>query len=105
MDIDEINSFLDFEYERIKKLYGKTDKELTYPMMCKIVEEVGELSGEVLSLNSYQRKDKLHDNHEEDVKKELADVLLTTLLLSRNLGINPFLAIENKSKIIKERKY
>lgn len=98
----ELLDFIDSENERIAKFYGSpTQKERVLVRTVKIMEEVGELANEVLHSLNEQRKDKITDK--EKLDEEVADVLITTLLLAKALDINVEKALENKIKKISAR--
>jgi NTP pyrophosphatase (non-canonical NTP hydrolase) len=106
MDIKEINQFIDKEIERLKKYYdSKNDEELTLAMAIKIGEELGELYNELLAHKGYQRKDKLEKLDKEEIGREIADVLFTTLIIARRLNIDVEKAIKDKMNKINARNY
>jgi NTP pyrophosphatase (non-canonical NTP hydrolase) len=71
--------------------------------MLKIVEEVGELSQAVLAKDGLQRKIKLKNLPRID--HEIADVLITTMLLAENLEIDIEKSLNEKITKIKNRNY
>jgi NTP pyrophosphatase (non-canonical NTP hydrolase) len=102
---DELDEFIEYEYERLVDIYNvKNRDDALFPMTIKIMEELGELSEEVLASKSLQRPDKLK-NRKSKIEEEFADVILTTLLLARNMNVDMKSAIKNKIEKIKKRKY
>lgn len=87
MTLDELLKFVRKEHDRIIKYYGVANpSELKYPIMVKVTEEVGELAEAVLSFDGLQRKEKL--KKVKDVPDEIADVIITTLILANNCGVD-----------------
>ena len=82
---------------------GFTKKEIILKKTVKLSEEVWELSWEVLSSFWLQRKEKLEKNCKNDLENEFADVVLTTLLLAKEMDVDINAALENKLEKIKER--
>ena len=106
MEIKEINQFVDQEIKRLEEYYHlKEGEELTLAMAMKIVEELGELFNEVLAHKGYQRKDKLNNLNEKEIEKEFADVIFTTIILSRRFNIDIEKALITKMNEIKNRNY
>jgi NTP pyrophosphatase (non-canonical NTP hydrolase) len=90
----------------LRDLYDyKTEKEMIMARMCKITEEVGELSEQVLKSLGFQRKEKMIDVNKEDLAEELVDVLITSFLLGEAFEVDIEMAIEKKVEKIKNRLY
>jgi len=88
MDLEKLLQFIKTEHKRLLLMYGfSKNEELKYPITIKVMEEVGELAQEILTSNGIQRKEKLTKNQEE-IENEIADVLITILLLAENTGVN-----------------
>lgn len=105
MELKDILKFSKFEHERLLKMYGlKDNKELRHLIALKIMEEIGELSEELLSLDQIQRTEKLAAKKSK-IDDELADVIITTLLLAENLGVDIKKAIEDGIDKRLKRKY
>lgn len=105
MDLKQIKVFSKKEHARLLKLYNlENNAQLRHLICLKIGEEVGELMEEVLALEKIQRKEKL-DSYESKVADEIADVLLTTVLLAENLGIGLEKELKKGIKKREERKY
>ncbi len=106
MEIDEINKFIDEEIIRLEEYYkGKDKNELTMAMGFKVVEEIGELFKEILGHKGYQSKSKLEKLDKEEIKKEFADVIFTTLILAKRFDVDIEKAIKIKMQEIKKRDY
>jgi NTP pyrophosphatase (non-canonical NTP hydrolase) len=104
MELDELIEFAKKEHERLVTHFNTKDNPRTrYTMFAKLVEEVGELSEALLKSDSLQRPDKLKDK--ADLEQELADVILVSLILAKQLDVDIKKALEDKIKKIKERKY
>jgi len=101
----EINKFIDREQLRLLKRSGSgedTDKRsLSY--CVKLMEEVGELSEAVLHSMKDQRQEKLAD--QKNVAHELADVIIVSLLIAKNMKVDIFKALGEKIEIINKRIY
>jgi len=69
----------------------------------KLSEEVGELSEAVLSYVSDQRAEKLDQFDKSHLDAEIADVIITALVIARATKTDANVAIINKLKIIQER--
>lgn len=88
MNFEEILEFIKKEHKRLLRFYNfENHKDIRYPIAVKIMEELGELSEQLLALDSIQRKEKLKVNKGK-IEEEIADVLITTLLLAENLNID-----------------
>jgi NTP pyrophosphatase (non-canonical NTP hydrolase) len=69
----------------------------------KLSEEVGELSNDILSVLSLQRKAKLKEFEKKNMYEEFADVILSAILLANSVGVDVERAVRNKLKKIIER--
>jgi len=105
MDISKLEEFINGEHDRLLKFYKITNKkELRHLIALKLVEEIGELSEELLSLDKIQRIEKLN-KHKSEIDDEIADVVITALLLAENLDVNIKRALQAGIKKRKERNY
>ena len=106
MEIKEINHFIESEIKRLEAYYSDRDsKELEMAMGFKMIEEIGELFEQLLKHKGYQRKDKLNNYNEEELKKEFADVIFTVLIMAKKFNIDIEDAIKIKMDEIKKRNY
>ncbi|MFA6422795.1 MAG: MazG nucleotide pyrophosphohydrolase domain-containing protein, partial [Candidatus Buchananbacteria bacterium] len=102
----QLKDFITWEEERLQVFYNERDKKtLVMQRMCKLAEETGELSSEVLKSINIQRKEKLIDNNVEKLADECADVIITTLLLAEVMGIDVGKAINEGIEKRKSRNY
>lgn len=103
MVLGKLVNFIKMENERLVKRFDIKDKEKRiFATLAKISEEEGELSGAVLSYLKLQRRDKTRQT-KTDVSDEVADVLITTMLLADQLGIDIEKCLESKIKRINDR--
>ena len=91
IDINLQNYFADLE---------QTEKEIVLSRNLKLIEEVWELSSDILE-KFYKRRNTTFD--ENNLKWEFADVIITTLLLAKTMNIDINDAIEMKLKKIEDR--
>ncbi len=101
--MQEIKKYVEKEHKRLLKHYGLSEKDIRYPMAIKIGEEVGELFEEILRLGKLQRKEKLEQD--TNIGEEFADVILATMILAQNCGIDVEKSIHKKMEKIKKRYY
>lgn len=88
MTLEYLVSYIKKEHRRLLDFYSlKENSKLKYPIVVKIMEELGELCEAVLFCDSIQRKEKLQ-NKKIDIADEIMDVIITTLLLAENFGID-----------------
>lgn len=93
----------------IQTIFEQNDKELRIPFVTltkkekdilaktvKLSEEVGELSNEILSMLSLQRKSKLEKSNKQNMYEEFADVILTTAALANRMGVDLNRAVKAK---------
>lgn len=106
MEFKELMEFVTSEDLRLIAHYGESMDERTRILArnVKLSEEVGELSEEILTYLSFQRNNKLSENKEK-LAKEMADVLLVTLLIAKSTGVDIEKALEQKISEIKKRDY
>lgn len=103
--MERLLEFIETEDKRLKEHYFKNvDKEkLILARTVKLTEELGELCEEVLSHNSFQRKEKLDNHQKENLPEEFADVLITTLLLAKSMEVDIKKALEKKIEKVNNR--
>ncbi|MFZ2969738.1 MAG: MazG nucleotide pyrophosphohydrolase domain-containing protein [Minisyncoccia bacterium] len=105
MEFKKLLNFVAMERERLAEYTGRfpdKDKEI-FAMVVKIGEEFGELCEQVLYHTSLQGKHKMHKFNKDDLPSEFADVLLTTLILAKEMNIDVEKALENKMEKIEKR--
>ncbi|MGE0792578.1 MAG: MazG nucleotide pyrophosphohydrolase domain-containing protein [Candidatus Woesearchaeota archaeon] len=99
----EILDFVKEEHKRKTKHYCLEDNSKTkYTILAKLMEEVGELSEAILTIDSLQRTNKL--SKKIDLEGELADVILVTFVLAEELKVDISKSLKNKMKKVKSRK-
>lgn len=104
MTFDELLDFIAREDARLRKRFPERDEaRRTLSRAVKLSEEVGELSNEVLLSLSDQRSEKLANFDSKNVGKEVADVIITTMMLARSLGVDVPQALAGKIEIIDQR--
>ncbi len=103
--MEELFEFAKIEHERLVNHYNiKGESKTKYTILAKLMEELGELSEAILTFDSLQRSDKLEET-KKNLEGELADVILTTLILSKELDVNIKKALQEKIEKINKRKY
>ncbi len=104
-------------FERLEQFIQDQDRRLTDNSLAdsgfrpaqilartvKLNEEVGELCNEVLAFLGQQRKDKLEHYDKNKLADEVADVILTTLLIAKATEIDFEKALEEKIAKIEKR--
>lgn len=105
MELDEIIDFIDKEHARLTSHYNaKNDPNTKYKMLAKLTEELGELAEAMLATDALQRGEKLR-GEKTVLEHEIADVILTTLVICRELNIDAKKALSEKINKIKKRRY
>jgi len=91
--------------KKVAKYYWEnpTKEELILKKFAKLTEEVWELSSEILAGFWAQRRPKTESHSKEALELEFADVVLTTLLLSKTMNVDINVALEKKLEKLKER--
>jgi len=104
MELEELLKFVGEESERLSRSFRLEKDRRAMARTIKLCEEVGELCNEVLGALALLRKDK-QDKHSKDaLEEELADVIITTLLLAKSLGVDVVKPLEKKMEKIRSRK-
>ena len=105
MDLQQLLSFIALEDRRLKSRFESypDNQRRILARMVKLSEEVGELADAVLGYNDMQRQDKLDQKKTDDVSQELADVIITTLLLAHSLNVDISEALTQKMEKINTR--
>ena len=117
MKFEELQLFIDKEHNRLEVLYqDQVKRDLENPLklishkrslgrIVKLNEEIGELCEAVLCELGLQRKAKLNKYKRSQLQDELGDVIITTMLLAKELDIDVKKSIKKKIKKIEQRKY
>ncbi|MFH1065163.1 MAG: MazG nucleotide pyrophosphohydrolase domain-containing protein [Nanoarchaeota archaeon] len=104
MELKQLLDFIAMEDDRLKVQYGHPDEtKKILARTVKITEELGELSNEILAFHSMQRKEKMDNHTKETLHEEVADVLITTLLLAKTLNMDIEKVLEAKIEKINKR--
>jgi NTP pyrophosphatase (non-canonical NTP hydrolase) len=75
----------------------------TFARTMKIVEELGELSDEILTSMNLQRDSKIQQFSKQNIQDEFADVLGSLILLAIELDIDVAQVMKRKIAFTKER--
>ncbi len=87
------------ELELRIKFHSLTKKEKDIlTRTVKLQEEVGELSNDILSILSLQRKSKLLEFEKNNMYEEFADVILSVIMLANSVGVDIERAVKGKYK-------
>lgn len=86
-----------------KNEVGMHDEKRILSRTVKLSEEVGELSEAILSYTDNQRKEKLATFDKSHLDAEIADVIITALVIARATKSDVNVAIINKLKKIQKR--
>lgn len=93
----EISIFLN------KKWPLKNKQQRIFARTMKIVEELGELSDEILTSMNLQRDTKIEEFNHQNIEDEFADVLGSLILLSHELEIDIEEVIQRKIDFTRKR--
>ena len=103
MTLDELDAYIE-ERDTIHRAGGAlSDRERILLRTVKVMEEMGELSDEILAELGHQRAAKLDARAPDALSDELADTIITIFLLAKALKVNVSEALEKKMKKISER--
>jgi len=104
MNFDEIEIFIRDQNKLLAKMFPVgDDQSRVFRQFMKMSEEVGELADAILKKNNLQRSDKYNDSDDNEIAYELADVLITVMLLADTLDIDVKKALTDKIAKIKAR--
>jgi NTP pyrophosphatase (non-canonical NTP hydrolase) len=104
MDMEALLEFIEAEDGRLRNRYAGLDEgKLVLARAVKLSEEVGELCSEVLAHGSLQRKQKLEGHDNAGLREEVADVIITAMLLARAMGVDVGKALEAKAEKLSRR--
>lgn len=96
------------EYKKIANFINdrwplKNKEQRIFARTMKVVEELGELSDEILTSMNLQRKSKIAKFSQQNVEDELADVMASIILLANELEIDLEKVMKKKIKFTRER--
>lgn len=106
MNLEKILDFIQKENKRLAQYYPINDNDKEKRVLARAVklsEEVGELCEQVLSGMLLQKSRKLKNYSQEKLGEEVADVLITTLLLADVMKVDVRKSLEDKMKKIEKR--
>ncbi len=105
MTIAELTRFIEEQKERLRIEFdvdNMSENEIIFAQTVKVMEEVGELAEQVLASKSLQRqRDKKFNK--EILADEIADVIITTMMVANRLDVNVEKALTDKIKKIEAR--
>ncbi len=101
-NFEEFLIFIETIDIELKEKYFKnsTKQEIAYTSTIKLSEEVGELCNEILKLFKLQREEKLT---KVKVESELADVIISTLIIAQTLNLNIKELLQTRQEEISKR--
>ena len=96
------------QYQDISKFLNsrwplKNKEQRVFARTMKIMEELGELSDEILTSMNLQRDSKIAKFSQENVGEEFADVMGSLILLGIELDIDVETVMKKKIKFTRER--
>lgn len=102
LTVKELQRLLRTQEQRLRiKFVSLTKREKDILLKTvKLSEEVGELSNDILSVLSLQRKSKLQAFDKTNLYEEFADVVLGTLALANTMRVDMDRAVRDKLKKI-----
>lgn len=105
MTFKDLKQFVKKEDGRLNKNFPNlaNREKRVLARTVKLSEEVGELAAEVLTYHNWQRPSKLINRQEPNLAHEFADVIITTMLIAEELGVDIELALIDKIKKIDKR--
>ena len=96
------------EYKKISQFLNtrwplKDEKQRIFARTMKIVEELGELSDEILTSMNLQRNSKIANFSRENLEDEFADVMGSLILFGIELNIDIGQVVERKITYTRQR--
>jgi NTP pyrophosphatase (non-canonical NTP hydrolase) len=101
----DLTEFISAESQRLNSnYYADYDGEKrVFSATVKMVEEVGELCDAVLKSHKVQRAEKMEGFDKSKLEHEIADVIITTLLIAELMDVDVNEALRTKIKKIESR--
>lgn len=104
MTIDQLVA----EYKKISETLNekwplKDSQQRIFARTMKIVEELGELSDEILTSMNLQRNSKIAAFSQQNIEDEFADVVASLILLANELEIDVEEVMKRKIALTRER--
>jgi len=105
MTLEEFQNFINQQDALFRsiKTASESERERILARTVKISEEFGELCDEVLASIGDQRNGKMEGRSIESLAGEFADVVITTFLLAKTMGVDIPAALDRKIKEIREK--
>jgi NTP pyrophosphatase (non-canonical NTP hydrolase) len=105
MNLKELQEFIDYEDNLLRSIKNtsQTEQERILSRTVKVSEEFGELCDEVLASLGQQRIGKMENHDVENLSDEFADVVITTFLLAKSMGVDIPNALNKKIEKIKAK--
>ncbi len=103
--LTELSDFIDEQHEHLKELFPDAYadfEKLAFTGIAKLNEETGELAEAVLKHFNRQRKTKTLE--EDPIPKEIADVIIVSLLLARQFDIDITQMMQDKIAYLQKRR-
>ncbi len=96
------------EYQKIGDFINqrwplKNKEQRIFARIMKLVEELGELSDEILTSMNLQRQSKIAQFTRENMEDELADVVASVVLLANELDIDLETVMQRKIEFTRDR--
>lgn len=106
MKIEDLKKFIADEHIfQVSKMDTSISREQrTLMRTVKLSEEAGELSEKILFLLGQQRKEKVAKKDLKNIEEEIADVIICSMYLAENIGVDFDQALERKIKILLSRR-
>lgn len=105
MTFAELLTFIGTEHARLADRYPAY-QDPGYRLLSngvKLAEETGELCNELMAASRLQRAEKADGHDLDSAANEVADVLIVTLLIAKELGVDVEKALAGKIEKINER--
>lgn len=103
MDIAEFQKSKKIQESKFLTEFDVKGRELTLLLNTKLMEEVGELSDQILGLHKFQRESKQGKYSKEKYEEELCDVFHILALLAEATGVDMNELVEKR--VQRERRY
>lgn len=104
MQLQELLDFVEKVDGYFQNIHPDMDKEKRSLLRSvKLTEEVGELNEQLLGHYGYVRKEKSDRISDEKLAHEIADVIISTIMLAKAVDVDVPKALASKMKEITER--
>jgi NTP pyrophosphatase (non-canonical NTP hydrolase) len=103
LSFEELLSFIETYDAYFKRRHRASRNYRILGRMTKLAEETGELASAVLASLGHQRSVKLRRFLDHHLAEEVADVIITVMVLADTLGVDVREALRKKMTKIKQR--